>query len=214
MLATCHVDQGRCEGRVLLWDVLGRRSNWVDGKMCGPAIALDGFAGRVTALDAAPAPDGAGLLLAAACSDGSLRIYDLGDLGASAAALTGQEAVVPPPVVLFDASLAEDDGEGRCSSLPAWSAAALRDAVHGRAALRFSPGGARLAAAAGPALALFDVATGQRLHWLRSASSGTGEGGAAPVRSLEWVGAGHELLAAYEDGTVCLWRAGSDGGAA
>jgi hypothetical protein len=80
LLLTCHVQLQRHEGRVLAWDVLRREQGWVDGKIRAPVKAVDGFRGRVTSFDVAMTPDGC-MVLAAACSDGLVRVLDISDAG-------------------------------------------------------------------------------------------------------------------------------------
>lgn len=229
LLATCHVAQARREGRVLLWDVLQRTRGWVDGQMCAPAVSLDGFVGRITALDACCPAGGGGALLAAACSDGTLRVYELPGASAadpaSAAAAAAPRAAAAPgaataaaaaaagkegnPVVLFDALLEEEEQD----SLEEGAAAA--QAQHRGSLPPWSAGAARDAANSrnavrfSPCGALLAASAGRRLA-LYDVAAGQRvlwvlSGLRGRVRCLEWAPGG-ELVTASEGGEVRMWR--------
>eukprot|EP00887_Chlorella_sp_A99_P008061 scaffold12.g8061.t1 len=212
-LVTCHIQPQRREGRILLWD-LGRRAHgWVDGRLCAPCATIDGLRGQVTSLDARAAPAaGGGALLAAACADGVLRVYELAPgpqspqrpaRGAAAAgsAVAAAPPPAPQPAPLFEVPMdrpAAGGGAPQASAVPAWSAAAVHASLHARGQVSLCPRGALLAAS-GPdhCIRVLEVESGQEVALLRGHSSA--------VRALCWLGA-RELLSAGEDGTARIWR--------
>ena len=227
LLLTCHVQQQRREGRILLWDVVQRQRGWVDGKLCGPVAALDGFRGKVTSADSccpsalaeaiggspaawgvAPGADedgAAAALLAAARTDGSVRVYDLAALAAAPAGGPASKAAAAPllELLLPDAAQAGAD-------LPTWSALSMQAAAHERNLASLSPDG-RLLAAVGPErrIIVHELESGGERQPLAltapdcSASSGTAAVGGA-IRVLRWLGP-DRLLSAGEDGRARIW---------
>jgi WD40 repeat protein len=215
VLMTAHTQLQRREARVLLWDALGRKDGWVDGKMEGNWGAVDWLRGRVTAMDAWTSSDagpggptskqggdnrdreenepkhgtgGVGeLLVAAACSDGTVGVWDA----------SGGGAATP----VFSASLQEEEGAVAAAvDVPSWSAASMRDAANSANKVSFSPNGRQLAASgAGGIIIVYDL-EGERPP-LRL----TGHRGA--VRSLKWLPDGG-LVSASEDGTLRVWNMG------
>lgn len=182
LLATAHVTDRR-EGRLLLWDVCACRSGWVDGRLAAPHITVDGFAGAVVSVDACLAPDGAALL-AGACGDGSVRVFEI-------------EAAAALP--LFEASLAGSSGGGGMGGQPAWRTDVLREAANAGNLASFSGSGALLVTSGGArhAVEVFDASDGSRVCSL--------EGHASMVVSLVFLGA-RELLTASDDGCIRVWK--------
>lgn len=220
-LVTCHVQSQRREGRLLLWDLDRKEAGWVDGKLVGPCAAIDGLHGQVTSLDCravrASGELGTGLLLATACSDGLLRVWEIANGAAaapprtappSAAAVPGSRqapfrpGMQPPrldPVLLFETphvrSSSHVDGP---NCLPAWCVAATHGAQHARGRVALSPDGQLLAASGiDHCIHLLDVDTGEEQRMLR--------GHTGVVRSLVWLGE-RQLLSAGEDGTARVWQ--------
>jgi WD40 repeat protein len=204
LLLTAHADLERGEARALLWDVLDRRTGWVDGRLAAPAAALEGLAGRPADWAAAwarPEPGAAGpaLLLALVCAGGGGgRVWDVtpGNNGSTSGAAS--------PVPLFSFDL-EDAGAASFPNFPdahaqAWRGRAAAALARATSRVAFSPSAARLAAVgdAGTILA-FDVADGARLAALPRAHGGRG------VRALLWL-SDAELLSAGEDGAARVWR--------
>jgi WD40 repeat protein len=226
LLLTCHVQQQRREGRILLWDVVQRRWGWVDGKLCGPVAALDGFRGKVTSADSccpsalaeaiggspaawevAPGADedgAAAALLAAACTDGSVRVYDLAALAAAPAGGPASKAAAAPLLELLLPDAAQAGAE-----LPAWSALSMQAAAHERNLASLSPDG-RLLAAVGPdrRILVHELESGSEQQplaltapdWRASGMSAVG----GAIRVLRWL-APDRLLSAGEDGRARIW---------
>ncbi|PRW57681.1 alpha subunit [Chlorella sorokiniana] len=137
LLVTCHINQQRQEGRVLLWDAVARKHGWVDGKLCGPVASLDYFRGKVVAAegwcstqlaatdrdcvgicsssgsgaaeDPAGGSSGAAALLATACTDGTVKLFDLQAIAALAASAvdSGSKAAKCATAPLWEVVLAE-----------------------------------------------------------------------------------------------------------
>lgn len=217
---------------MLLWDAVGRKHGWVDGKICGPVASLDDFRGKVVAaegwcsdaqLDAAAAGRAAGgsgdgssgsrdsavgnrssgaALLATACTDGTVKAFDLLAIAslAGSAVASGSKAAKRATAPLWELVLQGGPGTGG-SDMPPWGAAAMRQAAHERNRLALSPDGRQLAVA-GPDLRLLvvDAESGEQQAALA--------GHSAAVRALRWLAPGR-LLSAAEDGTARLWNAGN-----
>ncbi|KAL4436870.1 hypothetical protein ABPG75_004009 [Micractinium tetrahymenae] len=242
MLLTCHVQQQRQEGRIMLWDVVQRRHGWLDGKLVGPAGTLDTFRGKVTSADSClpgvtcsgdksggdnthgssssngahpaaaagaagcPLPaDLPGALLAAACSDGSVKLFDLAAMVDTALAQLGvpSKAAVAPLLELAlpdaPASSAGASPAGGRGPAPGWGASAMQAVAHGADLCALAPDG-QLLAAAGPDRRVLVVGTEGGEQQLALA----GHQGA--VRALRWLGPGR-LLSAGEDGVARVWDA-------
>lgn len=208
---------------MLLWDAVGRKHGWVDGKICGPVASLDDFRGKVVAaegwcsdaqLDAATAGMAAGdsrggssgsggaALLATACTDGTVKAFDLLAIAALAgsAVASGSKAAKHATAPLWELVLQGGPGKG-ASDMPTWGAAAMRQAAHERNRLALSPDGRQLVVA-GPDLRLLvvDAESGEQQAALA--------GHSAAVRALRWLAPGR-LLSAAEDGTARLWNVGN-----
>lgn len=210
---------------MLLWDAVGRRHGWVDGNICGPVAALDGFSGKVVSAEAwcswpceggygvsasggasssaegpsgAPGPEplGPAALLATAATDGTVRVFDLLAIAALAgSAASGSKASQAAQAPLWE--LALPGGPSGGAELPAWSAAAMRQAVHERNRLALSPDGQRLAVAGHDRrILVLEAESGEQLAALA--------GHTAAVRALRWL-APDRLLSAAEDGSVRIW---------
>jgi WD40 repeat protein len=190
LLMTAHAQLARGEGRVLLWDALHKKIGWVDGRMVGPAKAIDGLRGRPAGWDACAGADGA-LLLALVFAGGQGRVWDVG----------GPADAPPEPLFSFDLNSGGGGGGGR--EEPAWHNAAAAAASAAPALAAFSPCGELLAACGGPTprVVVFEAESGRVVRVL------AGHGGA--VRALRWVGA-REVLSASEDGTARVWRVAFD----
>ena len=215
----------------MLWDVVQRRRGWVDGKLCGPVAALDGFRGKVTNADsccpsalagancgspaaweaAAPGADedgAAAALLAAACTDGSVRVYDLAALAATPVGGPASKAAAAPLLELLLPDAAQAGAE-----LPAWSALSMQAAAHERNLASLFPDG-RLLAAVGPdrRIIVHKLESGSEQQPLAltapdcSASGTSAVGGA--IRVLRWL-CPDRLLSAGEDGTARIWDVGT-----
>lgn len=236
LLLTCHVQQQRQEGRILLWDVMQRRRGWVDGKLCGPVAALDGFRGKLTSADsccpgalaqasgcnaaaweeaaAGAGEDGAAAaLLAAACTDGSVRVYDLAALAAApeAGGPASKAAATPLLELLLPDAAQQPGGE-----VPAWSALSMQAAAYERNLVCLSPDG-RLLAAVGPDRRIIvhelegSSSSGEQQPLALTAPDCSASGGndsrravGGAIRVMRWLAPGR-LLSAGEDGKARIW---------
>lgn len=180
LLLTAHAQLVRSEGRVLLWDVLDRAHGWVDGRLSAPAKAIDGLVGRPTSWDAVIDPEGA-VVLAVACSDGSVRLWDVTDA----------------PIPLFGFDL-QDPAARAAPDLPPWRASAVQAAANAHNLVKFGPDGELLAASgAGNDVSVWSMDSGKEVCSLA--------GHSGPIRRIVWLG-DRELLTASEDGTMRTWR--------
>ena len=239
-LVTCHIQLQRREGRILLWDLQRRQHGWVDGRLCAPCTTIDGPRGQVTSLDCCAlvgggrgTDEGPLLLLAAACADGTLRVYELSAGGSSGrpppASLGPAESLGSPPAAA-----------GRRSHLP--SAPAQRVAAGAPAAAPLAPVPlfevpleqepqqptpwsvpgwsavamhqavhARNLVRFSPGGDLLAASGPDRAIRVFDVESGeevrTLRGHSKAVRVLCWLGLG-ELLSAGEDGRVKIWKVG------
>ncbi|QDZ20846.1 WD40 repeat domain-containing protein [Chloropicon primus] len=75
LLVTCHFDVKRETSRLLVWNVNGKQG-WADGKLVAHVNHFEGFRGKITCVDSTVSEDSA-VLLAAGCSDGTVRVFDL-----------------------------------------------------------------------------------------------------------------------------------------
>lgn len=214
LLLTCHANPQRQGGRMLLWDAVQRRHGWVDGKLCGPVAAIDGFGGKVTSLHAwccskqegsAEDGDAPQALLATACADGAVRLFDAAAVAAAQPALTaaaGSKAAAAATAPLWQVEPWSAAGGGWGDDVPAWRAVALQQAQHERSLVALSPDGRQLAVA-GPdqgRIRILQADSGeQRLALV---------GHTAPLRALRWLG-GTKLLSAGEDGSARVWCVGA-----
>ena len=99
LLATCHWHGHRGEGRVLLWDAACLRG----AAPVAPARRLEGFRGKVECLhfcivahdeDCDEGASGESALMAVASSDGTVRVYDIGE-GACVLELVDEHSLGP-----------------------------------------------------------------------------------------------------------------------
>ncbi|KAL4853611.1 putative WD repeat-containing protein [Chlorella vulgaris] len=202
LLLTCHVDQQRQEGRVMMWDVLEQREGWVDGKLVGPAASIDNFRGKVTSLDTCCGCGELASLLAAACSDGSMRVVDLDAVAAVAPGNTvGAKAASAPLLeILLPDGVAVENGV----MMPGWQSSTISQLAHDRNLVALSPDGGLLAAV-GPDRRIL-VMEAEGVSQAQAALALVGHVGL--VRVLRWLGCGQRLLSAGEDGVVRVWQAG------
>lgn len=199
----------------------------VDGKLEAPLATLDCFQGKVCSVDSWPAAGGSGsgshpgtgpaapaaagkeeakegtgdeeALLAAACSDGSVRLFDLAAVvaanasGPAASSKATRKAAEAP---LLEVTL--PDGGSAGGPVPDWGSLVLQAAAHDRNLVALSPDG-RLLAAAGPdrRILLLDAEGGGQ----RASLAGHG----ATLRALRWLGP-VTLLTAGDDGTARVWN--------
>lgn len=223
---------------MLLWDAVGRKHGWVDGKICGPVASLDDYRGKVVAAEgwcsgqadaglatsasscesrsgggsngggsgpSEHATSSGGSLLATACNDGTVKMYDLMAIAplAGSAIENGSKAAKRATAPLWELVMPSCPGAGGGGGGPAWSAAAMSQAAHERNRLALSPDGRQLAVA-GPdiRLLILDAESGEQLVALA--------GHSAAVRALRWLAPGR-LLSAAEDGTARIWNVGPTG---
>lgn len=134
-------------------------------------------------------------LLAAACSDGSVKLLDLAAIVGTALARLGVPSkAATAPLLELALSDAPSNWQG---PTPGWGASAMQAATHGGDFCALSPDG-QLLAAAGPDRRILVVGTeggGQQLAL-------AGHRGA--LRALRWLAPGR-LLSAGEDGTARVW---------
>ncbi len=144
----------------------------------------------------------AGALLATACTDGTVKAFDLLAIAALAgsAVAAGSKAAKRTTAPLWEYVLQGSFGAGGGADVPAWSAAAMRQAAHERNRLAVSPDGRQLAVC-GPDLRLLvvDAESGEQLAALA--------GHSAAARALRWL-APDRLLSASEDGIARMWNTG------
>lgn len=144
----------------------------------------------------------AGALLATACTDGTVKAFDLLAIAALAgsAIAAGSKAAKNATAPLWEHVLQGSFGAGGGADMPAWSAAAMRQAAHERNRLAVSPDGQQLAVC-GPDLRLLvlDAESGEQLAALA--------GHSAAARALRWLAPGR-LLSVSEDGTARMWNTG------
>ncbi len=199
-LLTAHAQLARQEGRILLWDVVEKKDGWVDGRLAAPAWSLDGFIGRPTSWDACAVnvqEDGyegeSSVVLAVACSDGTVQVWEI---------LDGNTR----PLELFGFEIKKYSGSGsnaNSNELPAWHAAALSQQVtpENSFKIKFSPHGHLLAATGGDAnqnIYVWSIERGEEFCYFA--------GHSGRIRSLEWSMDGSYLFSASEDGSVRKWR--------
>lgn len=200
LLLTAHAQLARQEGRILLWDVLGKTDGWVDGKLAAPAWSLDGFVGRPTSWDACccSSPkeneeEENPVVLAVACSDGSIRVWEILNKNTR-------------PFELFGFEITKYSGiNGGHTELPPWHAAALsQQSTPGNAfKVKFSPHGRFLAATGGGTnenIYVWSVQQGEQVCIFA--------GHSGRVRSLEWSKDDNYLFSASEDGAIRKWQVG------
>lgn len=151
---------------------------------------------NVSAVHATEAP---AALLAAACGDGSVRVFDLASIAETSAACnrgsgtSGSAKAALAPLW----NLALPSSSQQAGDAPSWSAIAMQQASFERTRTALSPGG-RLLALAGPdrRILLLDAETGQQQLSLAAHP-------ASAVRALAWMGP-RRLVAAGEDGTALV----------
>jgi WD40 repeat protein len=197
LLLTAHAQLARQEGRILLWDVLGKKDGWVDGNLAAPAWSLDGFVGRPTSWDACcycstkKAEEENPVLLAVACSDGSVRVWEILNKNTR-------------PFELFGFLITKYSNGGN-NDPPPWHAATLaQQSTPGNAFnVKFSPHGRFLAATGGSAneiISIWNVQQGEQVCIL--------PGHSGRIRSLEWSKDDNYLFSASEDGAIKKWQVG------
>lgn len=144
-----------------------------------------------------PPADLPGAMLAAACGDGSVKLFDLEAMVDTALAQLGVPSKAAAAPLL---ELALPDGPASWQGpAPGWGASAMRAAAHGGNLCAMSPDGLLLAAA-GPDRRILVVGAEGGEQQLALA----GHRGA--VRALRWLGPGR-LLSAGEDGVARVWDA-------
>ena len=202
LLLTAHAQLARQEGRILLWDVLEKKDGWVDGKLVAPAWSLDGFVGRPTSWDAcflgkienknqdeAQGEKSQSLLLAVACSDGRVTVWEIINEDTR-------------PLELFSFEIEKYGGYKSKLEMPPWHVAALAQQQSPQNAfkIKFSPQGQFLAVTGGD--------TNQNIYiWsIQHGALCTLTGHSARIRAIEWSQDGNYLFSASEDGAVRKWK--------
>jgi WD40 repeat protein len=183
-LLTAHAQLVQQQARILLWDVFDRESGWVDGRLRAPCYAIDDLRGCPTSMDAVHVQGGefAGtVLLACACSDGKVHLWD----------------VEESPIKMGTFSL-EEAGYSAPKDLPAWSIGHLRHAANRLNKVSFSPSGTYLAATRSDSssIIVWDVDEGEEAQHFH--------GHTKPIRRLLWI-SDYMLISFSEDGTVRGW---------
>jgi len=197
LLLTAHAQLARQEGRILLWDVLKKNDGWVDGNLAAPAWSLDGFVGRPTSWDACCCcspkvnEEEYPVLLAVACSDGSVRVWEILNRNTR-------------PFELFSFETTKHSTI-RSNDLPPWHAAALaQQLTPGNAfKVKFSHYGRFLAATGGGAneiIFIWNVQQGEQVCIFA--------GHSGRIRSLDWSKDDKYLFSASEDGSIKKWQVG------
>lgn len=205
LLLTAHAQLARCEGRILLWDVVERRTGWVDGRLRAPAWAIDGLKGRPVAWDAVEREEESlSMLLCVVCADGAGAVWELASDDA--------------PVKLFDLCLDTPLRHGVNSSLPPWHAAALQASSAGRGLqVAFSRSENNILctgvkpSAHDKSCYLAVSSSSREISLWRIDDTVTQvfvfKGHKGVVRTLRWVDR-HRLLSAAEDGLLRVWNVG------
>jgi WD40 repeat protein len=215
LLLTAHAQLARQEGRILLWDVLEKKDGWVDGRLAAPAWSLDGFVGRPTSWDACccccccnngsinenyemedpksskeyEKEENTSVILAVACSDGTVRVWELVDNNTR-------------PLELFSFEIAKLSNTSSKTELPPWHAAALsQQQTPGNAyKVKLNSQGQLLAVTSGDAnenISIWNIQNGEEVCTLA--------GHSGRIRSLEWSKDGEFLFSASEDGAIRKW---------
>jgi WD40 repeat protein len=202
LLLTAHAQLARQEGRILLWDVLEKKDGWCDGKLVAPAWSLDGFIGRPTSWDTCccsleehTTEDVAysSVLLAVACTDGSVRVWEILDTKTRPLELFG-----------FEITTYRRNSKGNGNNeMPPWHAAALsqHQTAENAFKVKFSPRGELLAVTGGDAnqvVSVWDIQHGEEVCAFA--------GHTDRIRSLEWSKDGKYLFTASEDGAIRKWH--------
>ena len=177
-----------------------------DGKTCAAGStsrAGSQAAGPAAAAWAGPQPGSCGeslALLAAACSDGTVRVVDLASLVSVPAEDKLAAAAAGAP--LLEMTLPEAGGASGGDGV-GWHASAVQQASNDRNLVALAPDGSLLAVV-GPdcRIHVLDVeGGGQAQQALALAAHSRG------VRALRWLGCGLRLLSAGEDGVARIWQA-------
>ena len=183
-LVTAHAQLVQQQARILLWDVFDKETGWVDGRLRAPCYAIDDLRGCPTCIDTTRVQGGdfAGTeLLACACSDGKVHVWDISEC----------------PIKLATYSL-EEPGHSIPEDVPAWSVSHLRHASNKLNMVSFSPSGTYLAAtrSQSSSIVVWEVDEGEEACQFY--------GHKKPIRKLIWV-SDYKLVSISEDGTVRGW---------
>ncbi|KAI8100574.1 hypothetical protein M9434_004966 [Picochlorum sp. BPE23] len=183
-LMTAHAQLVQQEARILLWDVYDKETGWVDGKLSAPCMAIDGLRGCPTSADSIMIKEGefeAMVLLACACSDGFVHIWDITDTPVKLESFCLEEVSVPLP-----------------QDIPAWTASSLRHASNRLNIVKFSPSGKYVATTRSEtnSLMIWDVEGGDCVcHF---------SGHTNPIRNIMWK-TDYRIYSFSEDGSIRGW---------
>ena len=183
-LMTAHAQLVQQEARILLWDVFDKETGWVDGRLSAPCMAIDGLRGCPTSTDSIMIKEGefeAMILLACACSDGFVHIWDITDTPVKLESFCLEEISAPLP---------EDT--------PAWTASSLRHASNRLNIVKFSPSGKYVATTRSEtnSLMIWDVEGGSCVSHF--------SGHSKPIRNIMWK-TDYKIYSFSEDGSIRGW---------
>ena len=188
LLLTAHAQLMRSEARVLLWDILEKKSGWVDGRLSAPSKSVDGLRGRPTGWDSVITEDGS-VLVAVASTDGTGCIYDVTDAPISYLNFPLSSIGIDPDLI---------NPKGFMDDIPAWRAETLAKASYSHNLVKFSPGGEHIAySGADHAIGVISVDDGEQLTVF--------VGHTQDIRQLIWLD-NRKILSASEDGSVRIWQ--------
>jgi WD40 repeat protein len=184
-LLSAHAQLVQQQARILLWDTFDKDTGWVDGRLRAPCFAIDDLRGCPTCIDTVRVGGGefeGTELLACACSDGQVYVWDIDEC--------------PAKIETFSL---EEPGYSLPEDLPAWSAAQLKHSSNRLNLVKFSPCGTYLAATRSESysVVVWDIDEGSAVCELY--------GHTGPIRKMSWTST-RELMTFAEDGTARGWK--------